>query len=348
MPEEKNGAEGSEDRVASLRLLIERERRRLSHARGAAPPAPASPPRVFESRAPAPPPPPAAPQPAPAPLPAPPPLPPPPPLPERENERGDEEAAAAVVPAPSGWFSRGFLLALLILLLLLLLRWWWWDGTKLFKIPFANVTALASVEGELWAADWVTKSVYRLELSGDKLTVVQTVGLPKSHITGLAVAKGFVYTCDPWTKKIERRLMDAALTLDAELKSPGPEPSGLYWDGTRFWSFDSKTAMIYEHELDDKLTVLHAYPAPGRRPSALIMDDKGRFWSTDAETRDFYLHRKDGTFGVEEHKVLPLTSIAEQQVSAMAFHQGYWWLARDQQDVLVRFRTGSLKSKKTL
>ncbi|OGS22414.1 MAG: hypothetical protein A2314_08645 [Elusimicrobia bacterium RIFOXYB2_FULL_50_12] len=71
-----------------------------------------------------------------------------------------------------------------------------------------------------------------------------------------------LWSCDAARAEIYRHKLDENLTIEAAYKSPGPSPSGLYFDGSALWSIDSKTNKIYKHAMDNDLTVVASHIPP--------------------------------------------------------------------------------------
>ena len=212
------------------------------------------------------------------------------------------------------------------------------------RLPFKNPTAVAWRGDRLWAADWVTQTVYEGKISGGSFQAVKSYALPQTHITGLAVADGHLYLSDSWRQVIQKRKLDDKLSLVASTRSPGPSPAGLFFDGRYLWSADSSTREFYQHELDGPLTVLAGYAAPGRSPVAVYKDDRF-FWSADSETRLLYQHRLDNKLGVMRAYSLPQLDPGPAPLSTFTWKGPKVWLGRDGSEVLLeRSLTDFVKS----
>lgn len=207
-------------------------------------------------------------------------------------------------------------------------RLWSDSETGAYAVSYSHPTALVWVGDNLWTADWYSQSIYEHSLKGAALVTLRTVRLPKSHITGLAVANGSLYVADSWKKTIERRRLDPGLTLIESIPSPGPSPSGLYWDGRYLWTSDSSTSRFYQHDLDRHLSVLASYKAPGKSPSGMYRDTQ-YFWSSDADTRTLYQHRLDQELRVVAKYSLSALDAGSQALSCFTWKAGHIWLGRD-------------------
>ncbi|MBI4676162.1 MAG: hypothetical protein HY748_01125 [Elusimicrobia bacterium] len=127
--------------------------------------------------------------------------------------------------------------------------------------------------------------------------------LKGSHIMGMAVAEDALFAVDSWSRQIQRRRLDDQLSLERAWPSPGPNPSALCFDGKYLWSVDKDRRLLYQHALDERLTVLNSYPLE-HAPIGISLR-KGCFWTVDERARTFYLLRatqqtQAGAFGLAE------------------------------------------------
>ena len=198
-----------------------------------------------------------------------------------------------------------------------------------YEVPFKNPTALTWVGDSLWAADWKESAVFRLTLKDGALSVAERFSLPESHITGMAVSGDNVYISDSWSHQIQRWKKEGdRLLLTGSWASPGGQPSALFYDGTNLWSADSEAKKIYRHALDDRMTVLSAFPVD--MPVVGLWADADRFWSADSANRLIHRHRWDDALSLIASYGLKELDDGKAPVSAFAMKEGGdVWLARD-------------------
>ena len=264
-------------------------------------------------------------------------------LAEKLSGRSIEEETMPM-PAPMPWkrlAAAGMIIvALIVALSVAILQR---PKTRSYVLPFANATGLAWEGGHLWVTDWLTQSVYELELGADGFQVVRKVTIPKSHMTGLAIVNGEIYDTDGWKNAIEHRKMDAKLTLIGESPAPGTSPAGLFWDGKYLWSCDAASGHIYEHATSDpKLSVVASFPSPGKALVGLYKDDQ-YLWSADADGRRIYQHRLDAALSVLAQYEVPELNVGSEPLSAVAYKDGNWWAVRDGKAVLLQIPQKSLR-----
>ncbi|MBI4395562.1 MAG: response regulator [Elusimicrobia bacterium] len=217
---------------------------------------------------------------------------------------------------------------------------------KGFPIPYTNPTALCYAgDKTLWAADWVTSSLYKHNLD-QKLSVAQIVQLPGGHPTGIAWDGVNLWTCNSWEQKIYKHGMDAGLSVAAEYPSPGPEPAGLYWDGVNLWVCDYKEGKFYRMKVSEEgLTVLNAYDSPGPRPVGLFITPDN-LWSADAETNRIYKHAKDNTLTVIAVYVASSYKDRKNFISGLAWDGKYIWSCADEHADIHRHNPRNLEGQK--
>lgn len=247
-----------------------------------------------------------------------------PPLPPR--------APVLALPGPALERPREFAWGVAAAVAVALLAWpvmrHWRSPAREFAMSHSHPTAVAWEAGRVWTADWLSQTVYEAEVRGGELKIVRVAPLPQMRVTGLAMTKEHLYVADGWRHEIQRRRRDANLTLERSIKSPGPNPSSLFFDGRYLWSADAAQGRIFQHELDDALTVVSSYRSPARAPVALFKDDKF-FWSADGEKRLIYRHRLDSKLTPLATYLWPRLNEGPQPLSCFTVQGDSVWVGRD-------------------
>lgn len=162
---------------------------------------------------------------------------------------------------------------------------------KEFSLPYPHPSGI-SYDGEnFWVCDWFTQSIYRHKQSGafEILSVHHF-----ADINPVAIAwSGVVLWAVSTDGKIQKHALDEKLTLLNSVKSPGPNPSGIAFDGNYLWSADAGLKKIFKHLPDEKLTVLAEFLYPGDAPVGLFWDG-ANLWSVDGVRKVLLRHRIDG------------------------------------------------------
>ena len=83
----------------------------------------------------------------------------------------------------------------------------------------------------------------------------------------------------------------------ADFPSPGPALVGFYKDDKYGWTADNKTRKLYQHRLDEQLTVLATYSYEGfdegSEPLTCIYWLKSDLWYTRERKNQIYRRSKD-------------------------------------------------------
>lgn len=271
-----------------------------------------------------------------------------PPAPPRRHHPDPVEEVAPEPPV-RGEFTRRLAWAALAAALLLALfaaESGLLDRSREHALPTSHPSALVWSGKTLWIADWFDQSVYRMIEDSQGLRLERRYQFPKSHIMALAVSDRHVFIADSWAKQIQRRKIDEALTLEAAIASPGPNPSALFYDGRYLWSADKNTRRLYQHALDNELTVLGDYPL-GYAPVGFHIDRTG-LWAAGEEPRLFYRHappRGLETLGVYE---LPELLEGRAPISGFAWRERKLWIALDGVNKILERPARKLKRRRAV
>ncbi|TPW20472.1 MAG: hypothetical protein FD126_1656, partial [Elusimicrobia bacterium] len=194
-------------------------------------------------------------------------------------------------------------------------------------LPTSHPSALVWDGGLLWVADWHDGTLHTMSRSGGSLRPERRYALGESHPVGLAVGRDRVFVADAWTRRIERRRKDDVLTLESSVPSPGPKPSGLYFDGKYLWSADQALGRVYQHADDETLTVLGEFSA-AHAPVGLYYGAEG-FWTVDARDAGFFRLQPPPSLAVAGGYRLKELVDDPRPFSAFTWGAGRLWVARD-------------------
>ncbi len=142
---------------------------------------------------------------------------------------------------------------------------WWlkqqihW-GSRTFEMEATNASGIF-VDGEnIWMCDWLAQGVFHFRLE-------QGTWAPK------------------------------ALQKTGSFKLPGRQLAGVAVGGGKLFTCDPISKKIYQHNVDQELTVRAETASPGPSPSGLFWDGK-YLWSVDAQTKKIYKHNNDAQLTV--------------------------------------------------
>src|SRR3989338_1823240 len=204
-----------------------------------------------------------------------------------------------------------------------------------YVIPNSKVSGLA-IDGEtLWASDWFTQTIYQYQIQEKKLVLIKSYSLNGFHLTGIAPGNNSLYTCDSWKKTIVRHHLNNALDVRDTYPSPGPNPSGLYYDGKYLWSCDATTRKIYQHALDDKLTVIATYESPATFPVGLF-HNKDSFFSASALGGKIFMNSMQERFKLEKTYIFKEAVEKGKQISAFTIQENNAWIALEGESTIIK------------
>lgn len=204
-----------------------------------------------------------------------------------------------------------------------------------YVIPNSKVSGLAIVGETLWVSDWFTQVIYQYQIQEKKLILIKSYSLNGFHITGIAPGNNSLYTSDSWKKTIVRHHLNSALDVAETFPSPGPNPSGLYFDGKYLWSCDGTTRKIYQHALDEKLTVIASYESPGTFPVGLFHNNNS-FFSASALGGKIFKNSMQERFKLEKTYVFKEAVEKGKQISAFTLQEDNVWIALEGENTIIK------------
>lgn len=205
-------------------------------------------------------------------------------------------------------------------------------GSRDYAVPFSHASALVWQGDSLWAADWLTETVFRLQLEDGRLRVARRYPLPGIHITGMTLAGGFLYTADPWSDRIEKRRLDDALSVERSWPSPGPNLSALAFDGRYLLSAAVRPGRIYQQALDDNLEVLNTFSVPAEIIG--MAAGSAGLLTADSASRLVRRHRADSALSVLESFGLSELDNGAKPFASFTQRQDSVWFGREGSAVL--------------
>lgn len=200
------------------------------------------------------------------------------------------------------------------------------ESSHEYQVTNARVSGLSWGGGYLWTCDWFAQTVQQYQIQNENLELLRTYPLQGYHLTGITWAEGMLYSCDSWKRLIYKHRLDNDLSIVEKYNSPGPNPSGLFFDGKYLWSCDGNTQKVYQHNLDDKLTVLATYDSPAIFPVGMHHDKKD-FWCASAVGMKIFKISMQERFRLEKTYILPDSVDIAQQISAFTVQGKKIWIA---------------------
>ncbi|OGS25954.1 MAG: hypothetical protein A2297_05280 [Elusimicrobia bacterium RIFOXYB2_FULL_48_7] len=201
-----------------------------------------------------------------------------------------------------------------------------------FTTPSENISGI-SIDGKtIWLCDWLKQEIYAAQIDGGELAVRKTYGMKTVFPVGASSARSYLWTCDAWSRRINKHMYDDSLSVMASFPSPGGNPCSLCFDGKTLWSVDSVSKMIYMHDMESpQLLPEKSIKSPCLKPIGFSFDGKN-YWSVDAETKVIYKHNSDMSVS-EQYQM----NLVNKKLGAVLVDKKYIWIAFEGERQLIRY-----------
>lgn len=150
---------------------------------------------------------------------------------------------------------------------------WWpgglgWDGTY------------------YWMGENFTETIKKIHpISGIEVDFITAPAPTNRNVLGVACAGVYVWSTNQSSPSAGYKQDSSDGTILVSFSAPGPEASGMAFDGTNLWMADTDRDSIYM--VSQTGVVGAAFAAPGPEPAGLAFD--GEFlWNADAMTHEVY------------------------------------------------------------
>ena len=165
-------------------------------------------------------------------------------------------------------------------------------------IPYGHISGMFIDDGNLWVCDWQTQCIYKnsVKKGGRYYRLDRAYSFPGIKFSGITLGEEFLWSLNPWERKIVKHKLDSRLTILSSYDTPGPNPTGIVYHDKHIWICDNATDKIYK--LDEQNDVVRSYDAPGPNPIGIFSDGK-TLWSADSETGKIYRHIMDDNLSTD-------------------------------------------------
>lgn len=202
-------------------------------------------------------------------------------------------------------------------------------ATRAWELPYSHPAGLTFADGALWASDWYSQTLLRLDPK--TAAVRRAVTLPHETPAAVALTQEYVWTASAPGVLI-RHMLDEKLTELARVQDAAGPTVGMAYDGLYLWTVDSKTKRIHKRILNDALTVVDSYDYPGMEPAALAWDGKD-LWSLDSGNKMLLRHGLDHPGRVTLRVTLPEYADGEWKPVGLAWDgERFWTVAENRKD----------------
>lgn len=172
-----------------------------------------------------------------------------------------------------------------------------------------NAAGLSVSKDGLWLADW-DKGLL-LKDPGDFSTLRVLNGDVSGPFKPAAVTAfdGGVWALDMAQLRFVKKDPRDGRLLES-VKTPGPAPQGVAWDGYNLWSFDAATGLLYRYGLDPSGGVEASFEVPALRSLAAMQWSGAELWTLDARNVFRRYALKHGAFTAVSSQKLKVPTIA--------------------------------------
>ena len=216
--------------------------------------------------------------------------------------------------------------------------------------PYSNPSGLSidinnsQSSYSLWICDWQTQNIYEHIVNNTPLSaennfkIRKIYSFPQIRFSCIAINDNFLWSSDPWNKKIYKHTLDTNLTIISSFTAPGTGIVGLCHDGKYLWSCDNVADKIFKHQIDDKLTVIETYPTPGTDIIGIFVDSENKIiWTVDSGTNKIYKHKYDMNLTVETVYIPNESELSGQKISSITGDKNYIWISIEKLQKVIRY-----------
>jgi len=205
-----------------------------------------------------------------------------------------------------------------------------------FPIPSDSITGIYTDKKNVWFSDLLKQEIYQCELYKSELLIKKKYTLSSVYPANLCVIDKYLWTCDSWSRKVNKHILDDKLTVIQGADSPGSNPATICFDGKNIWTTDAINRKIYKHKTGDTLSIESMYSAPGEQIILFTYDGKN-YWSADAKTQMLYKHDRN----IDILSVYTLNT-SGKKISTIYLDSKYIWCVYEGEQQLYRYPRSKL------
>jgi len=178
-----------------------------------------------------------------------------------------------------------------------------------YALDAANPAGLAVSKDGLWVAD---RNKGLMLKDGKDLSTLKIFSGGRGEPfrpAALAAAVDGLWALDMARLRFVKKDFKDGAALES-VKTPGPAPQALAYDGYNLWSFDAASGLLYKHSPDPKAGVSASFEIPGLK-SLLAMQWRGsELWTLDSRSILTRHSFKDGAFSLISSQKLKNPALA--------------------------------------
>ena len=178
-----------------------------------------------------------------------------------------------------------------------------------YVLDAANPSGLAVSKDGLWVADWNKGLILKDIKDLSTLKIFNGAGGGPFRPAALAAAADGLWALDMAQLRFVKEDFGNGAALES-VKTPGPAPQALAYDGYNLWSFDAASGLLYKYSLDPKAGVSASFEITGLK-SLLAMQWRGsELWTLDSRSILTRHSFKDGAFSLISSQKLKNPALA--------------------------------------
>ncbi|HOW89123.1 MAG TPA: hypothetical protein PL037_02490 [Elusimicrobiales bacterium] len=185
------------------------------------------------------------------------------------------------------------------------------------SLDVPDASGLALSDAGLWLADWNKGIILKDRSDLATIRVFGASGGEPFKPAAICPADEGVWVLDMAQLRFIRKGPDGR-TLES-VKTPGPAPQGLAWDGYNLWCFDAATGLLYRYALDPRNGVEASFSLAGAGDLIAMQWVGDELWTLDAGARLARFSAKNGIFRKISSQLL------KNSASAFWAGGGYFW-----------------------
>ncbi|MFN3967198.1 MAG: tetratricopeptide repeat protein, partial [Endomicrobiia bacterium] len=206
------------------------------------------------------------------------------------------------------------------------------EEIKIYSIPSENISGISTDGKNIWLCDWFRQEIYQTQIDSGNFVIKKTYKLNNVFPVSLSADKNFLWSCDAWSKKINKHIYDEKLSVIESYSTPGNNPSAICWDGKNLWSSDIDTNRIYRHNMSSpEIKPDLNFKSACSRPIGFFYDS-GYYWSVDGDKQIIYKHNSDMNV-VKKYQL----DFGERKVSGVLIDKKYIWITFEGESQIVRY-----------
>jgi hypothetical protein len=187
-----------------------------------------------------------------------------------------------------------------------------------YALDVTSPSGLALSKDGLWVADW-NRGVL-LKDNKDLSTLKIFNGEPGEPFRPAALVAGGdgLWALDMAQLRFIKKDFKDGSTLET-VKTPGPAPQALAYDGVNLWSFDAASCLLYKYSLDPKAGISASFELKDLKNLSSMQWRGGEFWALDSKSMLRRYSFKGGVFSLISSQRLKRPAL-----SFCADGSGFW------------------------